>query len=267
MDEAEEPEEPAQVLYEVRGRAAWLTINRPEQRNALSPSVVEGLLAGLERSSRDEAVDVIVVTGAGDRAFCAGGDLMGFGGEESRVAQHERRGRVGSLLASLSESPKPAIARVNGRALAGGFGLALACDLVVASAEAEFGTPEIDVGLWPYMISAVIQRNIPRKIALELMMTGRRVSAEEALRWGMVNRVVPGEELDSAVDDLVETLSSKSPLILRLGKRSFYRTQDMAFDDALELLNAMLTLNLASEDVAEGIGAFLAKRKPEWKGR
>jgi enoyl-CoA hydratase/carnithine racemase len=125
----------------------------------------------------------------------------------------------------------------------------------------------MDVGLWPHIITAVIQRNVPRKVALEMMLTGRRIDAEEAARWGIVNRTVPPDGLDEAIEEYVETLASKSPLIMRLGKSSFYRAQDMAFEDALSFLNAMLTLNLMSEDVAEGVSAFLQKRAPEWKGR
>jgi enoyl-CoA hydratase/carnithine racemase len=159
------------------------------------------------------------------------------------------------------------VARVNGHALAGGFGLMLSCDLVVAAEDAVFGTPEIDVGLWPFMISAVIRRNVPRKIALEMMLTGRRLSSDEAARWGMVNMVVPRTELDQSVSDLLKALHSKSSVALRLGKESFHASQDMPFDEALAYLNAMLTVDLESEDVAEGVAAFLQKRPPEWKGR
>src|SRR5207344_495798 len=139
------------------------------------------------------------------------------------------------------------------------------CDLIVSSDAAEFGTPEIDVGLWPFMITAVIQRNVPRKLALEMMLTGRRVTADEAARWGIVNRVVPASELNAAVDALSQDLASKSPVVVRLGKESFRRAQDMAFDDALSYLNAMLTVNLETEDVVEGVSAFVEKREPNWK--
>jgi enoyl-CoA hydratase len=209
-----------------------------------------------------------VLTGAGDRAFCAGGDLAGnLGPNEGRVQSHDRRGAVARLLTAVASHPQPVVARVGGVALAGGFGLMLACDLVVAADDVEVGTPEINLGLWPYMISAVVARNVPRKVMAEMMMTGRRFSASEAERWGMVNRVVPRAELDRAVEDLVGELASKSPLILRLGKESLFRSQDMPFDQALAYLQAMLTVNLESEDVAEGVSAFLGKRKPEWKGR
>lgn len=257
-----------EVRYDVRGKAAWLTINRPEQRNAMNDAVIEGLLAGLEGAAADPSVRVVVVTGAGDRAFCAGGDLTStMSPGEGRVHQHERRGRIADLLVALGRHPQPVIARVNGAALAGGFGLMLGCDLVVAAEDAQLGTPEIDLGLWPYMISAVIIRNVPRKIALEMMLTGRRFTATEAERWGMVNRVAPREELDAAVGELVDELASKSPLILGLGKQSLARAQDMSLEDALAYMQSMLTVNLESEDVAEGVSAFLQKRAPQWKGR
>ena len=140
-------------------------------------------------------------------------------------------------------------------------------DIVVAVEDATVGTPEIDVGLWPHIITSVIQRNVPRKIALEMMLTGRRIDTREAERWGIVNRAVPRGELDAVIDEYVGQLAAKSPLILRLGKQSFYRAQDMAFADALEFLAGMLTLNLQAEDVAEGVSAFMQKRAPQWKGR
>ena len=255
------------VRYELRGPAAWITIDRPEQRNSLNPDVIAGLIEGLRRATGDENARAIVLTGAGDKAFSAGGDLGGFAEGASRVEQHAVRGEIARLLIGLQECGKPVIARVNGKCLAGGFGLALGCDLIVAAHDAEFGTPEIDVGLWPYMISAVIHRNVPRKVALELMLTGRRMSATEAGRWGIVNRVVPRGELDRTVDSIVETLAGKSPLILRLGKDSFYRSQDMSVQDALGYLHAMLTVNLEAEDLIEGVTAFAQKRRPEWKGR
>ena len=159
------------------------------------------------------------------------------------------------------------MARVNGVALAGGLGVALGCDLAVAAEDVELVTPEVNLGLWPYMISAVIARSVPRKIAMEMMLTGRRLTAVEAQRWGMLNRVVPRSDLDDTVEQLVLDLASKSPLILRLGKHSFHVMEDLPFDQALDYLNAMLTVNLESEDMAEGVSAFFARRTPEWKGR
>src|SRR5262245_4280014 len=215
------------VRYESHGSAAWLLIDRAECRNALNDEAIEGLLSGLDRAANDADARAVVITGAGDRAFCAGADLSTtMAPSEGRVEQHDRRGRIGALLLAIRRHPLPVVARVNGVALAGGFGLMLACDLVVAADDIEVGTPEIDVGLWPYMISAVILRELPRKVGLELMLTGRRMPVDQAARWGLVNRVVPRAELDAAVGEVVETLASKSPIVLRLGKESFVGAED-----------------------------------------
>jgi enoyl-CoA hydratase len=254
------------VTYSASGHRADISINRPDKRNAINPAVVTGISEALDRAEGDAEVRVVVLTGSGDRAFCAGGDLGGMT-DGGAVAQHLQRAEVGELFEKMRRSPMPIVARVNGHALAGGFGLMLACDLVVASKDAEIGTPEIDLGLWPFMITAVIQRDLPRKLALELMLTGRRLSADEGARWGFINNVVPAGELDVAVDELVATLGSKSPLISSLGKRSFYRAEDESFSDALAYLSGMLTVCLSSEDTIEGVTAFMQKRPPEWKGR
>ena len=253
------------VLYRTDGPVATITINRPERRNAISAAVTAALSESLARAEADNSVTVVVLTGTGE-AFCAGGDL-GAMNSEGAVAQHFMRAEIGELFRQMRKSRLPIVARVNGHALAGGFGLMLACDLVIAGADAAMGTPEIDLGLWPFMITAVIQRDVPRKLALELMLTGRRLTASEGERWGFVNRVVEGAELDAAVAELTETLASKSPLITALGKRSFYRSEDIGFDESLEYLTGMLTVCLQSEDTAEGVSAFLDKRPPEWKGR
>lgn len=255
-----------EVLYVTDGSRATITINRPDRRNAISPEVVRGIADALTKIQHDDAVGVAILTGAGEKAFCAGGDLGGMG-STSKLSQHFVRAEVGELFEQMRACRVPIVARVNGHALAGGFGLMLACDLVVAVDDAELGTPEINLGLWPYMISAVIKRDMPRKIALELMLTGRRMGAEEAARWGIVNRVVPRAGLEDAVDELAEVLTSKSQLISSLGKRSFYGIEDMSFDAALEHLAGMLTLTLESEDTIEGVTAFLQKRAPEWKNR
>ena len=257
----------AVVLYDVRDEVAFITINRPDRRNAISPEVVTGISSALTTADGDEDVRVVVLTGAGEKAFCAGGDLGGGSFTGGKVAEHFRRADVGALFEQMRAARIPIVARVNGHALAGGFGLMLACDLVVAASSAEMGTPEVNIGLWPFMISAVIQRDLPRKVALDLMLSGRRISASEGERWGFVNRVVEPTDLDKAVDELVAELKSKSPLILALGKRSFYRAEDMSFEQGLQYLAGMLTVCLESEDTVEGVTAFLQKRAPEWKGR
>ncbi|MDQ4124846.1 MAG: enoyl-CoA hydratase-related protein [Actinomycetota bacterium] len=256
----------SEVGLGVAAGVATITIDRPERRNAINPEVVRGLRAALAQAEADDSVRVVVLTGAGDKAFCAGGDLGGMTAD-SKVGQHRERAEVGELFAALRRSRLPVVARVNGHALAGGFGLMLACDLVVAADDAEMGMPEIDVGLWPFMVTAIVQRDLPRKVALDLMLTGRRIPASEGKRWGFVNRVVPRDDLDAAVEELTESLASKSPLIAALGKSSFYRAEDMPFEDKLDYLAAMLTVCLESEDTVEGVTAFLQKRAPDWKGR
>ncbi|MDQ3957059.1 MAG: enoyl-CoA hydratase-related protein [Actinomycetota bacterium] len=245
---------------------ATLTIDRPDRRNAINAEVVRELTRLLTAAEEDEDVKAVVLTGSGDKAFCAGGDLGGMGGDSS-VGRHFLRAEVGELFARMRASRLPVVARVNGHALAGGFGLMLACDLVVAADDAEMGMPEIDLGLWPFMVTALVRRDLPRKVALDLMLTGRRMGAAEGERWGFVNRTVPRARLDGEVTTLVERIAAASPLVVSLGKRSFYRSEDMAFDDQLAYLSGMLTLCLESEDAAEGISAFLQKRSPEWKGR
>lgn len=255
------------LLLDVAEDVATLTINRPERRNALSWAVMTELRRALAEVRADPAVKVVVLTGAGDKAFCAGADLSGMAAGAGWADLHDARGEMARLFRDLWELGKPVIARVRGYALAGGFGLCLACDLVVAADDAQFGTPEIDIGLWPYMITVPLCRSMPPKVALELMMTGRRVGAEEAQRIGFVNRVVPVDELDAVVADLAATLASKSPAIMKLGRDSFYAVWDQAAEDALRLLHPMLTITTNTEDAAEGIAAFAEKRAPQWKGR
>jgi len=246
---------------------ACATINRPERRNAMSLEVMSGLRDAVARARDDAEVRVLVVTGAGDAAFCAGADLGSASQSEGAIAAHDGRGLLADLFRDLWSLGKPTIARVRGYALAGGFGLAMACDLVVAADDAVFGTPEINVGLWPYMITVPLLRAMSPRIALELMMTGRRVDAAEAMRIGFVNRVVPVEDLDSAVDALAADLAAKSPLIIRLGRDSFYRVLEMGADAALDHLQSQLTVTSLSEDATEGVAAFAEKRAPEWRGR
>jgi enoyl-CoA hydratase len=255
------------VLTALDGGVLTVTIDRAEQRNAVNPEVNRGLLEALARAREDEAVRVVVLTGEGDRAFCAGADLGGMREDAGAVAQHRDRALFADVLTGLRALGKPVIGRINGHALAGGFGLALACDLLVAADHATFGTTEVKVGMWPYMITTVITDHLSPKQALELMLTGRRLSAEEAAAWGLVNRVVPAGELDASVAELAGQLLDLSPVVLSLGKEAYGKAADMRREDALPYLASMLSLHLQTEDVVEGITAFLQKRPPEWKGR
>ncbi len=255
------------ILTDIEGGIATVTINRPNRRNALSGAVVKGLTKKFRELSDSDEVTVVVITGAGDKAFCAGGDLMDQQMGGGALAMHEDRGGFADMLLAMNESTKPLIARVNGHALGGGFGLMLNCDIAVGSTNASFGTPEIKVGLFPMMIMAVIQRNIGRKKSMEMMLTGKRLSAEEAQEHGIINYAVAPDELDAIVGELAERVAGFSPAVLKLGRRAFYKTQDMSFEQALRTLHNELTINTLTEDAAEGIMAFIAKRDPEWKGK
>jgi enoyl-CoA hydratase/carnithine racemase len=233
----------------------------------MSFEVISGLRGAVARARDDSTVRALVITGAGDTAFCAGADLGSIAESEGAIAAHDGRGLLADLFRDLWSLGKPTIARVRGYALAGGFGLAMACDLVVAADDAIFGTPEINVGLWPYMITVPLLRSMPPRVVLELMTTGRTVGADEALKIGFVNRVVPVDELDATVDELAVDLAGKSPLVMKLGRDAFYRVLEMDSDAALDYLQSMLTITSLSEDSAEGVAAFLEKRPPEWRGR
>lgn len=256
-----------ELLISTSDGVRTLTINRPDRRNALSWGVISGLRAAVAEAKADSDVRVVVVCGAGDKAFCAGADLGGMADNASVAEVHDARGELARLFLDLYGLGKPTIAKVRGYCLAGGFGLALACDLVIASEDAIFGTPEINVGLWPYMITVPLTRSMPPKKALELMMTGRRIAADEADRLGFLTRVVPVDELDAAVDELAATLASKSPSVMRLGRDSFYSVWGREASDALAQLHPLLTVNTSLEDAAEGISAFLEKREPRWTAR
>lgn len=269
-DEPMEPVEApyASVGYMVADRCARITIDRPEHRNAMTWSLVRELRAAFAEARDDPGVHACVLTGAGEVAFCAGADLGEMTAkDEGYLDGHWARGELAALFRDLYELGKPTIARVRGYALAGGFGLALACDLLVAADDAIFGAPEVDVGLWPHLVTVPMVRAMPPKLALELMLTGRRVDAAEAQRLGFVNRVVPVDRLDEAVDELVATLVAKSPAALSLGRDAFYAVWDQDVETSLRILHPMLTITAGTQDAAEGIAAFQERRKPRWTGR
>jgi enoyl-CoA hydratase len=256
------------LLYDVAGNGvATITLNQPDTRNALSNEVLGELIAAFEAARDDDSVRCAVLTSSHDRVFSSGANLGGFAGDVPLVHKHFGSDRFVKLFRLIGELGKPSICAANGHVLAGSLGIALACDLIIAKDGAEFGTPEINVGAFPFMIMALIYRNVPRKRTNELLLLGDRISAQEAKEAGIVNKVVAPDEFQAAVDEWAGKLASKSPVVMRLGKDAMFRQQDMAFLDALEYLRAQLSLALSTEDIVEGVTAFFEKREPQWKGR
>ncbi len=258
----------ATLRYEVSEKGvATIALDHPETRNALSDELLGELLQALSAARDDDQVRCVVLTSTHERVFSSGANLSGFAAEVPLVHKHAGTGRFPALFRALGELGKPSLCAANGHVLAGALGLALACDLVIAREGARFGTPEINVGAFPFMIMALIYRNVSRKKVNEMLLLGEQFSAAEAERIGIVNRVVADDAFEDAVREWAERLAAKSPLIMKLGKDAIFRSQDMAFADALEFLRAQLALALSTEDLQEGVRAFFEKREPVWKGR
>src|SRR3954454_12199530 len=255
------------VRYEVADGVATISMDQPDSRNALSDELLTGLLGAFARAKADDGVRVAVLASTHETTFSAGGNLSGFAADVPLIHKHWGTEKFPRLFWEIGDLGKPSIAAVNGHCLAGALGLALACDLIVASEKATFGTPEINVGVFPFMIMALIYRNVGRKKTNELLLLGERIDAVEAERIGIVNKVVAAEAFDAAVSEWAVRLAGKSPVLMRLGKDAMYRQQDLPFAEALELLHHNLTLAFSTEDIQEGVAAFFQKREPVWKGR
>ena len=255
------------VLYDLKDGIATITLNDPSTRNALSPELLGGLIEAFEQARDDERARCVVLASSHEKTFSSGANLGGFAAQEALVHKHFASDRFVGLFKLIGDLGKPTLCAARGHVLAGALGIALACDLIVASEGASFGTPEINIGTFPFMIMALIYRNVPRKKASELLLLGERWTAAEAQAAGIVNRVVAEEEFEQAVADWAGRLAGKSPVIMRLGKEAMRRQMDMPLDDALDYLRAQLTLAMSTQDIVEGVSAFFEKRDPVWKGR
>jgi enoyl-CoA hydratase len=243
-----------------------IALDDPETRNSLSPQMLSELITAFKLARDDDRVRVVVLASTHETTFSAGGNLAGFGEDLGAVAKQAGAKLFVDLFELIGTLGKPSIVAAKGHVLAGSLGLALACDLILATDKATFGTPEITVGLFPFMIMALIYRNVGRKKTNEMLLLGGRLNAEQALEAGIVNRVVRPQDFDAALRQWTEELAAKSPLIMRLGKDAMWRQMDMPLMDALDYLRSQLAIELTTEDAKEGVMAFFEKRKPEWKG-
>lgn len=248
---------------------ATVTLDRADVHNALTDPFADAIIAAFERARDDPRARAVVLRSAADSTFSAGGDLTAHLAHDPLVRKHTDKRRFPTLFSLIRGLGKPVVAAVGGHCLAGGLGLglALACDLVVAGDGAAFGTPEIDIGLFAFIVVPLLARNVASKHALQLLLLGEPISAAEAHRFGFVNRVVAGDELDDAALDWARRLAGKSPLLLRLGKDAFHRQERLDFEAAQDLMLANLMLAFSSEDMREGIAAFFDRRPAEWSGR
>ncbi|MBC2716725.1 MAG: enoyl-CoA hydratase [Desulfobacteraceae bacterium] len=254
------------LLYSVKDHIAHITINREKYRNSISAEAVDLFRQYLDQAEKDDAVRVICVTGAGEKAFCSGADLGGAMSAEGEGKNQAFR-NYADLLKRLAGYSKPTVARINGYCLAGGTGFMLACDIVIARNDAKFGTPEVNVGLFPMMIGALIFRNVLKKKAMEMVLLGEKLGAAQAQEMGLITRSVAPEKLDETVNKILESLAAKSPIGMKIGKQSFYAMQDLGFEEALDFLSEKLSEVASTEDAVEGITAFIEKRAPVFKGK
>ncbi|MCL6635850.1 MAG: enoyl-CoA hydratase, partial [Peptococcaceae bacterium] len=251
------------ILYQIIGKTAHITLNRPEKRNALSKELLQELTAALQQAGRDKKVRVVVVKGAG-KGFSAGHDLKDMTGAGPQGVLDLFQTCFLTMRA-IREIPQPVVAQVHGVATAAGCQLVAACDLAVASSDALFATPGVRIGLFCTTPAVFLSRNVGRKKALEMLLTGEFITAREALEHGLVNRVVPPEELEEATRKLADTIAEHSPSAIAVGKRAFYQQLNMEDFMALNYATEVISLNSTTEDAVEGIRAFLEKRQPQWK--
>jgi methylglutaconyl-CoA hydratase len=258
-----------EVLCERRGTAAWVVINRPERRNAMNDAVVAGLGQAIRDAAADPEVRAIVLTGAGDKAFCAGADLKPGESSESPVMPDTSmpNNPLAQLFRTIETCNVPVIARINGHCMAGGIGLLCGCDLAIAADNARFGVPEVKVGLFPMMILGYMLRLVPRRVLMEICLTGEPFDAGTALSIGLVNHVVPAAELDAKVDWMLDRIVGNSPTAIRHGKNAMRAMQDMTLPEAFAFAEANIARMSMTEDAAEGFRAFKEKRAPNWTGR
>lgn len=258
----------ATLRYDVgNDGVATIALDQPDTRNALSDALLDDMIAAFTAARDDDAVRCVVLTSTHDRVFSSGGNLGGFAADVPLVHKHAAIDRFPQLFKLIGQLGKPSLCAANGHVLAGALGVALACDLIVARDGVRFGTPEINVGVYPFMIMALIYRNVGRKKTNELLLLGEQIDAHEAERIGIVNKVVPADEFDAAVADWAGRLARKTPVLMKLGKDAMYRQQDMAFEEALDFLRAQLALAFATDDIQEGVRAFFERREPQWTGR
>jgi enoyl-CoA hydratase/carnithine racemase len=254
------------VILEKKGAALWITINRPDKRNAINGEVVAGIANGYRVAHDDAGIRVIVLTGAGEKAFCAGADLQNTG---AAFAMDFSRPNVdfADLLRLSQNATKPAIARVNGVCMAGGMGLLCMTDMAVAAESALFGLPEVKVGVFPMQVLSLLQSIAPRRVVAEWCITGEPFDARTALSAGLLNHVVPATELDAKIDWLIGRITDKSPTAIRRGKYAMRAIAAMSFDEAIAYTESQIALLSMTEDAKEGLKAFGEKRKPVWLGK